>query len=643
MKKSTLKFYQSIICLVLLFLCVKGNCQRLTVSANDSKILQNGNPITLRGVNFGNWLLWEGYMMNIENGGREKTPTQIRAVFKDLLGGDENKINAFETNWRNSYITSADFQQAKALGYNVVRIPFHYNMFWNGVTGAVKNDGFVWLDKAVNWAKANNIYVILCLHAAPGSQNPSYSSDNPTGDAGVNFWNDWNNVITAGKIWNHIANHYKNYTGNEWIAGYDLLNEPVVGYVPDNPVAGYNYGTRSSLMASYEAMTAQIRSVDSNHLIFAEGNRWGSEFWDMQKKWDSNLVFENHYYGGQGEANPNSNLMERKGIATTLHIPFFTGEFGENTADWVRDSRIDYEIANVGWAFWSWKRQDTERSVYSFGGSTKWNAICNYLKYASPKPSVADVETGLNEVCSQTLLANNTFVTTLQDRLRPNAPIGSKITLKNGDKYVSCNNSLGNMTCDRTYAQGWEEFTIVAAGDGKIALRDSNGKFVNCQNGLSACTSNSAVISGWEAFEWIEVAGQVALKGFNGMFLSSEGGASTGIICNRENASGWEIFNWATVSTSKIKNSKEKEIVSNDFKVFPNPVSDILFYGVPEGYQKHIVNIYDFAGKEYLSFKIDTKEATNSININALSDGAYILCLQNGVDIKSAIVIKNSK
>ena len=31
-----------------------GNSQRLTVSATGGKILKDGNPITLRGVNFGN-------------------------------------------------------------------------------------------------------------------------------------------------------------------------------------------------------------------------------------------------------------------------------------------------------------------------------------------------------------------------------------------------------------------------------------------------------------------------------------------------------------------------------------------------------------------------------------------------------------
>jgi endoglucanase len=625
------KFQKSLFCIMLLFICIQLNAQRLTVSKTGAKILKDGNPITLRGVNFGNWLVWEGYMMNIEPGKpvREKSPTQIRGLFKDLLGNDESRTLNFENNWRNSYITNSDFAQAKALGYNVIRIPFGYDMFWDLKNGTLKNDGFTWLDKAVTWAKNNNIYVILCLHTAPGYQSKSYTCDNPDGGT-PNFWNNWNNVTITATIWNHIANHYKNYSGNEWIAGYDLLNEPVL----DN-----GNGWKGNLMESYKQMTTRIRQVDSNHLIFAQGNYYGSDFYDMLQRWDSNLVFENHYYGDQGQLDPNPELDLIKAQGAALNVPIWTGEFGENTLDWIRDARIDYDAANVGWAFWAWKRQYTDRSIYSFPGTPKWDALCNYIKYGSAKPSVADAVTATNEICNKAILSNCNLVSELQDRLRPTPPIGKTISLQNSGKYVSSNNSIGVVTANRNIAQGWEKFTIVSAGDNKIALKDSNGKYFNSQNGASPVTSNSTAVNGWEAFEWINIGEKIALKGFNGKFLCSEGGAVSGMNCNREVVSGWESFNW---TSNTAKNSTEKsKVMINEFAVYPNPVSDKLTFKAPEGFTKYTVQIFDLTGKQYSTTNINSTEKTHSIETSNLSDGVYILRLENtNLEVKSSIVIK---
>jgi aryl-phospho-beta-D-glucosidase BglC (GH1 family) len=630
-KPQKLKLLQSAIFTMLLLLCLQVHSQRLTVSNTGAKILKDGNPITLRGVNFGNWLVWEGYMMNIEPGKdirREKSPTQIRGIFKDLLGNDEAKIVNFENNWRNSYITNADFAQAKALGYNVIRIPFPYNIFWNSATGTVKNDGFVWLDKAVTWAKNNNIHVIFVLHTAPGYQSEGYTCDNPDGRPPM-FWSDENNVTIASNIWRAIAERYRYYSGNEWIAGYDLLNEPRLDI----------QALKSKILPAYKKMTASIRAVDSNHLIFAEGNYYSSDFYDMLERWDPNLVFSNHYYGDQGEANPNPQLDLIKGQGTNLNIPLFVGEFGENELNWVRDSRIDYEAANVSWAFWAWKREYTSRSIYTYPGTPKWDALTNYIKWGGTKPSQADAITATNEICSKVLLSSCNLVPELQDMLRPLAPVGKLITLKN-TRYVSSNNSVGAVTANRDLAQGWEKFTVVSAGDNKIALRDSNGKFFNSQNGFSPITSSSTAVNGWEAFDWVNIGGQIALKGFNGKFVSSEGGASSGMTCNREIVSGWESFNYAS-TTAKLSIEKN-QVKDNQFAVYPNPVSDKLNFSVPEGFTKYTAQIFDLTGKQYSITKIDSNETTNSIDTNNLSDGVYVLRLENNSEIKSSIIIKKN-
>ncbi|PTX62255.1 putative secreted protein (Por secretion system target) [Kordia periserrulae] len=594
--------------------------QLLTVSNTGGKILKDGNPITLRGVNFGNWLLWEGYMMNLDKEGI-KSHSQIRAGLKDLLGNSETKISNFENNWRYNYITNSDFAKVKELGFNVIRIPFHYNMFWDDATGTTKNDGFTWLDLALTWAKNNNVYVIFCMHAAPGYQNPDHHSDNP--GTSVNFWkSDWSNVNIAKEVWKHVAGRYANRSGNEWLAGYDLLNEPVL----DN--------NKHRLMQAYKEMTSFIRQVDTRHLVFAEGNYYGSDFYDMLERWDSKLVFSNHYYGPQGESNPNPSLNTIRNQALGLNIPLFTGEFGENTETWVKAARTDYDSQNVNWAFWAWKRENTARSIYSYSSPARWrNKIAPYLRGDSNnRPSVSETETTLNRLIGRIRLSNSTFRSSLHSLLIPPKPIGSYIWLRNNGKYVSSNNGSGPITANRTSIGGWEKFQVISSGDNKIALRGNNNRYVNSQNGLSEMTCNSVNASGWESFEWIEIDGKVALKGFNGKFVSSEGGSSSGMNCNRETASGWEVFDWNTTSAPRTATNDlglitpaNEEVIRTDFSIYPNPTADVLHFEFKEKSNQYSVAIYNSIGVEVLSQTIEK----NHIDIRKLTAGSYVIHIKD--------------
>ncbi len=603
------------------------NAQWLTTGNN--KILKDGNPITLRGINFGNWLVWEGYMMNLKENGHA-SPSAIRSSIKSLLGNDESKTLTFETNWRNSYITEADFQKAKALGYNVIRIPFHYNMFWNG--WSTKNDGFTWLDKAATWAQNNGIHVIFCMHCAPGCQNPGYHSDNYSSDdrSGiVNFWNDWNNVTIAGKVWRLIA---AKYTNNPWIAGYDLLNEPVLN---DN-------AKKYLLKQSYIAMTEQIRAVDGNHLIFAEGNYSGADFWDMRgQKWDKNLVFESHYYGDQNESDPNPDLSTRISLANEVGVPLFTGEFGENNASWVKNARVKYETQNVGWAFWAWKRQATDRSIYSFNSPAGWDQITNYINDGVvARPSVANVESCLRDLCNNVRIQSCTFVSSLQNTLRPGWPTGSVIWLQNSGKYVNSQDGGPAMTCTSGAASTWEKFTIVDAGDWKIALLGNNGKYVNSWNGNKAISCTSGAIGGWEAFEWVDVYGNVALKGFNGKFISSEGGSYSGMNCNRETVSGWESFAYAP-STKSLLIAPEVKIETDKsvFTIYPNPVTDgiVNLLGIQNN---SILQIFNISGQQVMCETVNSE--TKNVNVSSLASGVYTVVIKgDGLSRTTKLVIGN--
>jgi len=122
------------------------------------------------------------------------------------------------------------------------------------------------------------------------------------------------------------------------------------------------------------------------------------------------------------------------------------------------------------------------------------------------------------------------------------APIGSTITLKGfNNQYVSSENGTQAMNCNRPTASAWEQFLVVDAGAGKIALQ-SMGKYVSSENGTQAITCNRTTYGDWEKFDWISTTdGKVTLRGNNGKFISSENGTQA-MTCTRATASGWEAF-----------------------------------------------------------------------------------------------------
>jgi len=121
-------------------------------------------------------------------------------------------------------------------------------------------------------------------------------------------------------------------------------------------------------------------------------------------------------------------------------------------------------------------------------------------------------------------------------------PIGQVITLKgNNGLYVSGEDGQQAMNCNRTTASTWEQFLVVDAGNGKVALQSMN-MYVSSENGVNPITCNRASYSTWEEFNWISNAdGSISLQGNNGDFVSSENGAQP-MTCNRTVAQGWEEF-----------------------------------------------------------------------------------------------------
>ena len=128
----------------------------------------------LRGVNLGGWLLLEKWM----------TPS----LFQGLAAADETTWCAelgpgarkrLRDHWER-FITRTDFDWLAGIGINAVRIPlghwifgppYPYHPMYGDNPHPFVEGGIDVLDRALDWAAASGLKVILDLHAAPGCQN----------------------------------------------------------------------------------------------------------------------------------------------------------------------------------------------------------------------------------------------------------------------------------------------------------------------------------------------------------------------------------------------------------------------------------------------------------------------------------------
>src|SRR5262245_10246235 len=142
------------------------------------------------------------------------------------------------------------------------------------------------------------------------------------------------------------------------------------------------------------------------------------------------------------------------------------------------------------------------------------------------------------------------------------APVGQVIWLRSvaTDRFVSADQNRGSfapLVADRASVGGWEQFQIVDAGGGFIALRAvSNGRYVSADINRAnvPLVADRAALGAWEQFQWIDNAtGQVQLRAVNvNRYVSADLnlGAWAPLVANRTTPSGWETFFWGIVGST---------------------------------------------------------------------------------------------
>lgn len=627
-----------------------------------------GDDIYFSGMNLGNWLIWEGYLMMDDLNFR--THTGFFNSVKDAFGGDLGKAAEFEHQWRLNYVTAQGIADLKELGYNSVRVPFHFNLFWDYGTYAPTNRGFEYLDRVINYCRDNDMYVLLDMHAAPGYQNPGDHSDNVNSNANqpresVTFWDYTNgfqyNVDVASQVWGHIAKYYKD---EPVIWGYDLINEPV-------PQAGREY----ELLPSMIAMRDAIRAEDNNHIIVAEGSWWGAELdkldWTnstviaqtgISSRWDNNLVFQTHHYSNDASA-----LNARLAICDNLNIPMILGEYGETDNTYIRDLTDWCIDNNVGYFPWSFKKMSKDRCLWTIQPNAPYNELKAFINNGTTPSSNL-----YNDLISfaQNNIANGsspalTFHQGWYDATKPPSlgfvPDPSKtyyIDRTDGNYRLAASGSSESAYTTSTSTTGNDvEWKFVAKGNGywhldraaggsKRRLRSDNTQYADMQNIRSK--------GGWTYYDFAPGHDEGTY------FLTLPDGPSnykrlqvtnTGDIkmVSTGSTGTWESFTITEVNGNGNRSLTDDETVNglvqnkSEVLIYPNPVLDGQFtidIGEENFDSAIVLSMINILGKSVYQVKLNqgVNQLSLSSNVNA---GVYIVHISDGTKVKnSRIVIK---
>ena len=353
---------------------------------------ENGDRFEIKGINFGNLFIAEGWMtVNSigaaydKNGNFEKVNDQgiveeyeeiyqeeMDAILAErVANGDftEEQLDELLDTFFYAYCTEADFKLISDTGLNTIRLPMYYRNFMEGPDEALtmRDDAFEKLDWFLEMAKKYNLKVIIDMHGVVGGQ----SGYEHCGTRDMDFWENETYIQLMCELWKNIALHYVNDRPDlaSTILAYDLVNEPTKRTEPATGALQWKVMDRM-----YDA----IREVDAHHVISIEGVWYPTSLPNPEKYGWENVLYQYHFY----------NWNHNKGITNEMfygamfslysmsnyNVPKLVGEFNffDDTDAWGK-YLAQYDELGWGWTIWSYK-------IVSVGWwDSSWGLVVNKL------------------------------------------------------------------------------------------------------------------------------------------------------------------------------------------------------------------------------------------------------------------------
>ena len=339
---------------------------------------ENGDIFEIKGVNFGNLFLTEGWMtvnsigplLNKDGSFKKVNDEGIVEEYEEIYQEEmdailaerftNEEIETLNDAYFYSYCTEYDFQFIAELGLNTIRLPMYYRNFLSTEDRYRRTDeelcenidfntydfDFSKLDWFLQMAENYNLKVIIDMHGVMGGQ----SGFEHCGTRDIDFWDNESYIDFMCNLWQRIAMHYVDSPLSSTILAYDLVNEPT----NRNEI-----GTGPKQWKVMKRMYQAIRDVDTEHVISIEGVWFPISLPSPEKyDWD-NVLYQYHCYNWPWQGTSNELYYAFIfGLASLsdYDVPKFVGEFTffDNTDAWVKYLNA-YDQHGWGWTIWSYK------------------------------------------------------------------------------------------------------------------------------------------------------------------------------------------------------------------------------------------------------------------------------------------------
>lgn len=361
------------------------------------------NPLLFRGVALGGWMAPHLVLPS-----KHTSAQDWWNLVETTVGAA--KRQTFRQAWLEQFATQEDLQQIKLAGFNVVRVPLHYQVF----TLPIQDEpiqgfdtwlsfGFRLLDQLMEWAADEELYVLLDLQAAPGGQGLD-----PVTDYNVNqpsLWEEFENRRKTVALWQELA---RRYADHPWVAGYDLLSAVDWNFQENEWDTRHWNGcdevSNEPLRVFYEQAIAAIRQVDPHHMIVLAANCWGSNHNGLLPVDDTNVALGFHLYG---HGNSVVKSMEPFLAARNeYNVPLIMTQTGGNSMDeWSAEMIQELESDEIGWVFWTWKSMSTTSSPFQIGSTVSFNTLVEYWENDCNNIHVESAFRALMQVANNTRIS----------------------------------------------------------------------------------------------------------------------------------------------------------------------------------------------------------------------------------------------
>jgi hypothetical protein len=266
-----------------------------------------------------------------------------------------------------------------------------------------KEDGFKRIDDLLAWTKANGMYLILDLHAAPGGQG----NDLPIADRDPAKALAVAEPREPPQDRRAVAQAGRPLQGRAGDRGLRPDQRAQLGL--RRPVWSRR-GRRSRLQGReagalwdfYKELTAAVREIDKRHMIILEGNCWGNNYKGMPQAWDDNMALSFHKYWNVNDEASIAGVLK---LREETGLPLWLGESGENSNAWFRDAIALVEKHEIGWAFWPLKKIGFNQPLEIT--PTRLRPSWSRLRDQEPRPTADEAYAVLMTLASQDVRFEN--------------------------------------------------------------------------------------------------------------------------------------------------------------------------------------------------------------------------------------------